>query len=156
LEDAVDDFVRGGAAVWPGFTLPVKNDDPVLTEVLEPVGFTDWLPCAENVLDPLVDDVILLERVEAIEPVCCIVETTDFVVCKDPVDNAEEVLEFNDDRESDWTAVLEVLLAPVRVAEDDPVHERAVVVVPDSVTVCVGCFVDSGDLDSDAEAEAVL
>ena len=36
------------------------------------------------------------------------------------------------------------------------VEERTVVVVPDCVIVFVGCFVGSGDLDSDDDADAVL
>jgi len=44
----------------------------------------------------------------------------------------------------------------VRVAEADAVEERTVVVVPDCVIVFVGCFVGSGDLDSDDDADAVL
>lgn len=44
----------------------------------------------------------------------------------------------------------------MRVAEEDAVEERTVVVVPDCVSVFVGCFVDSGDLDSEVVADAVL
>lgn len=44
----------------------------------------------------------------------------------------------------------------MRVAEEDAVKERTVVIVPESVSVFVGCFVGSGDRVSDADADAVL
>jgi hypothetical protein len=100
LEDAVDDFVRGGTAVCLGNTLSEDIDEAVLTEVFESVGCTDWLPCAEIVRDPLDDAVVLRERVKVVEPVCCIVETIEPVPLTDPVGIAEDDLEFNADRES--------------------------------------------------------
>jgi hypothetical protein len=67
LEDAVDDLVPRGTAVCLGSTLCESIDDAVLTEVFEPVGYTDSLPCAENVREPLEDAVVLRDRVGTVE-----------------------------------------------------------------------------------------
>jgi len=116
LEEAVDDFVKGGVAVCLGSTLRDSIDDTVLTEVLEYDEFPDWLPCAENVRDPLDDAVVLRDRVGTVEVVCDTVEDLVLRFVREFVLVAEEDRDDKEDRDSVWIALLERLLIAVRVA----------------------------------------